>query len=116
MLIPVNLYLWIKIIDYAYSYCWTIREATLFDVLTLSINIPVYISAIFYVFKVRSLPNLFWKIWVVIAILDEVRASIEYYSGFVDLILYTSPIIPLYIIGVIYAYLSPTIWQSSTAQ
>ena len=80
-----------------------------------SINIPVYLSAIFYVFKIRILPNMFWKIWVVIAVLDELRVVVKGYSGLVDLLFYTGPVIPLYVIGAIYAYFSPTIWKSVDA-
>ncbi|MCO7191241.1 MULTISPECIES: hypothetical protein [unclassified Pseudoalteromonas] len=117
LLIPVNFYLWWKIVDYIDLYYWSFFNSTTYELIVLSINIPVYFSAVFYVFKIRVLPNIFWKIWIVIAVLDELRLAIDYiekvdfYSGLIYVVFFVGPVVPLYVIGVIYAYLSPTIWK-----
>ncbi len=111
LLIPINLYLWWKLYDYVTLYISYAAYATFVQLAALSLNIPVYASALLYIFKVRIKPRAFWKVWMAIAIGDEIRMAISGYSGLSDLLVFTGPTIPLYIIGVLYAYYSPSIWD-----
>lgn len=112
VLIPINAYLWWKLYDYVVLYMSYSQYATPMQIATLSLNIPVYAAAIFYIFKVRVTPRMFWKVWILIAIGDEIRMSISGYSGFFDLMRFTGPTVPLYVIGCLYAYHSPAIWNA----
>jgi hypothetical protein len=110
LMLVINAYFWLKLIDYIGLYTWSIGNSTFLQLAALSLNIPVYFAALFYIFKIRVGPQIFWKVWMVIAIADEARMSLIDYSGIADFIEFTGPVIPIYIIGVMYAYYSQGIW------
>lgn len=110
-MILVNMYFWWKLIDYVSL--WLFPFDSIMEAILLGLNIPVYISVMLYIFKIRLLPRLFWKIWIVIAILDEIRMNVVDYEGIYLMLYYALPIVPLYILGVVYAYKSPYIWDKS---
>ncbi len=112
LMILLNIYFWPKFIDYADRYFLNLTSSSLFEIFTMSINIPVYLSGIFLIFRIKIPPRVFWKIWILLAILDEIRAQIVDYSGISDLIIYIGLLMPLYFIGYAYAFGSDSLWGS----
>ncbi|WP_045857989.1 hypothetical protein [Teredinibacter purpureus] len=110
LLVPINLYLWWKLYSYIDLYVWSLGESSLIEMLTLSINIPVYVSGILYVFYIKVSPRLFWKIWVLIAIGDELRVCIFEFGNIYEAVIYGGPVFPLYFIGVLYAFGLNRMW------
>ncbi|WP_299773114.1 hypothetical protein [uncultured Pseudoteredinibacter sp.] len=111
LMLVINLYFWWKLFDYIDLYIWSISNATFLQLAALSINIPIYLAGLLYIFKIKVNPQILWKAWVVIAIADEARMSIFNFSGISDFLNFTVPVIPIYIIGVMYAFFSKVIWD-----
>ena len=111
ILIPVNLYFWWKLLDYFGLLYWSVQFEELKDLLLLSINIPVYFMGVCYIFHLRVPPRLFWKIWILIAIGDEMRVFIFMFNSWSDTLSSGVTLFPIYLIGLLYAYGSEGIWS-----
>lgn len=115
LLIPCHVYFWLKLLDYIGLYFYALEHDELFFLLELSVNIPVYIGVFCYLFLIKLRPRLFWKIWIIVAISDEIRVmflgmenwNVEYFINALPV-----QVIPLYILGFVYAYRSNYIWSS----
>jgi len=112
LLILVGIFVVWKLFDYGYLLFWAFNNASLTSILFLSINIPVYVSLVLFIFGFAVRPRLFWKLWIAIAVADEVRMLFIHFDGILDLLGDLLEYIPLYGLGALYAYRSPLIWRS----
>ena len=114
LLIPLNVYFWPKLIGFSLRFISNILALDYQTILTMSINLPIYLAAVLLIFRVKVLNQNFWKIWTLLAIADEIRFQIVNYNNMETLIYEILFLSPLYAIAVIYAYFSSGIWQVNT--
>jgi hypothetical protein len=110
-----NIYFWFKLCDYLDLWRLMHKESEYLVMLELSVNIPIYVGVFSYLYSIKLPPKIFWKIWSLLAILDEVRALIISADPFNahDFWSYTSPTIPLYCLCLLYAYGCKYLWASN---
>jgi len=114
LLVLVNIYFWLKLLDYLDLYLRYSSYASFAEILRLSINIPVYLMVACYIFKFALPFQTFWKLWVALAILDEfIMFSADFsFSNIVGSFAFTYQTIPLYVLGFIYVFKSKYIWEN----
>ncbi|PCI49234.1 MAG: hypothetical protein COB51_04320 [Moraxellaceae bacterium] len=110
-LIILNVYYWPKLIGFSSRYIDYILTSDYQTILSMGINLPVYLAVGLLIFRVKLFNSIFWKIWVLLAIADEIRFQIVNYVNIELLIYETLLLSPLYAAAVIYAYFSGSIWQ-----
>ncbi len=106
----VHLYYWPKLLHYVYI----LYDREFLDVMRASINVPVYISILLYLFKIRFGNQKVWKILIVIAFSDEILNAAQITSS-VRRFMSSFPyyLLPLYLFSFVYAFRSSEIWSDS---
>jgi hypothetical protein len=117
LLVLVNIYFWLKLLDYLDLYIGYSSYASFTEILRLSINIPVYLMVACYIFKFALPFQTFWRFWIILAVLDEfIMFSADFsFSNIDGSFAFTYQTIPLYILGFIYAYKSKYIWENKVS-
>ena len=116
LLVIANLYFWPKLAEYLWFYWSKVQLAMsppheIKALLDYSIGIPVYIACVLLIFNVRRGPQLFWKIYVLGAALQELYSFIVEWNQYSmsDNLGDLAILVPLYLMGLVYAYNSASV-------
>ena len=118
LLIVVNTYYWPKLIQYLVYFKENIDYLTLGiiqlqDIIAYSIGIPVYVACALFIFNLPIGNKHIWRLLVLIAIADEIYAmhkDWDWNDMSLSLFIYAL-LLPLYLIGLFYAFGSKNMWM-----
>jgi len=112
LLLLGHIYFWPKVVDYIDLFQYS---GGVIDTLRLSINIPIYIACLAFLIRLKLCLPIFFKVWVLLAITDEVLMILDGFGSFgvsweIQNILY---ITPLYLMAFWYSFKSKALWQQT---
>ncbi|RVT40517.1 hypothetical protein EMM73_19635 [Rheinheimera sediminis] len=112
LLLIGHIYFWPKLLDYIDLFQYSSR---IVDTLRLSINIPIYIACLAFLVRFKLCFPVFFKVWVLVAITDEILMILDGFGTFgiswdIQNILYMTP---LYLMAFWYSFKSKALWQNT---
>lgn len=117
LMILANIYYWPKLLQYIVGFKELVFEvkndaAGLAELGNYSVGLPVYISCALLIFNLPLGSRIIWQILITIAIVNEAYHIIDIWN--LDDLVFLIPVVifllPLYLMGAIYAFWSKGLW------